>query len=315
VLQIILLARATLEIRAGRFKSAEMTYDEVVEVSRLIGLHVDFWAVLNVHLYAWRGQESEAQAAAKALHETGLAVGSAAAVSGADLALGALELGMARYAEALDAVSSMVDRNMPGWTCLALPIAVEAAARSGRQDLAKLYLERLRVRTEASGTNWGLGQLCRCRALLAGSEAEPFHQEAIRLLAATSVVTELAQAHLGYGEWLRREGRQVEARTELLSAYDLFVTIGADAFASRARDELLAAGGQVQRHRPDFRTSLTSQEGHAARLAATGATNAEIAAQMFISGNTVDYHLRKVYRKLGISSRRELSQALQGLDK
>ena len=126
----------------------------------------------------------------------------------------------------------MVDTNMPGWTCLALPIAVEAAARSGRLDLAEGYLEQLRVRTEASGTNWALGQLCRCHALLAGSEAEPFHKEAIGLLATTSVVTELAQAHLGYGEWLRLEGRQVEARGELRSAYDLFVSMGADAFAS-----------------------------------------------------------------------------------
>ena len=104
-----------------------------------------------------------------------------------------------------------------------------------------------------------LGQLSRCRALLAGSEAEEFHKEAIRLLATTSVVTELAQAHLGYGEWLRREGRQVEARGELRSTYDLFVSMGADTFASRARSELLAAGDQVQRHRSDFRTSLTDR--------------------------------------------------------
>ena len=310
-LQFILLARATLEIRAGRFKSAEMTYDEIIELSRLIGLRVDFWATLYVQLYAWRGQEIEAQAAAKALREKGsAAAGAAFAGRVADLAVGTLELGMARYAEALGAVAPMVDTDMPGWTCLALPISVEAAARSGRLDLAEGYLEQLRVRTEAAGTKWALGQLSRCRALLAGSEAEEFHKEAIRLLATTSVVTELAQAHLGYGEWLRREGRQVEARGELRSAYDLFVSMGADAFASRARSELLAAGDQVQRHRSDFRTSLTAQESQAARLAADGATNAEIAAQMFISANTVDYHLRKVYRKLGIGSRRELSRAL-----
>ena len=261
VLQFILLGRATLEIRAGRFKSAEMTYSEVVEVSSLIGLHVEFWALLYVQLYAWRGQVSEAQAAAKALRGRGsAAAGTAFAVRVADLAVGTLELGMARYAEALGSVAPMVNTNMPGWTCLALPIAVEAAARSGR--LAEGYLEQLRVRTEASGTNWALGQLYRCRALLAGTEAEPLHQRAIRLLATTSVVTELAQAHLGYGEWLRREGRQIEARTELRSAYDLFATMGADAFASRARDELLAAGDQMRRHRSDFRTSLTSQEGH-----------------------------------------------------
>ena len=314
-LQYVLAGRAKTETRSGNFRSAEMILDEVVEVSRLIGSYPEFWGLLKVDLCAWRGQENETRAAAKPLREMASAVGSRAAVNLADLAVGTLELGMARYAEALGAVAPMVDTNMPGWTCLALPIAVEAAARSGRLDLAEGYLEQLRVRTEASGTNWALGQLCRCRALLAGSEAEPFHKEAIGLLATTSVVTELAQAHLGYGEWLRLEGRQVEARGELRSAYDLFVSMGADAFASRARSELLAAGDQVQRHRSDFRTSLTAQEGQAARLAADGATNAEIAAQMFISANTVDYHLRKVYRKLGIGSRRELPQALRALDK
>ena len=139
--------------------------------------------------------------------------GSRAAVNLADLAVGTLELGLARYADALSAVTPMADTNMPGWTCLALPIAVEAAARSGRPDLAEGYLEQLRVRTEASGTNWALGQLCRCRAFLAGSKAEPLHQEAIRLLAMTSVVTELAQAHLatvnGYG------GRADKSKPEL----------------------------------------------------------------------------------------------------
>jgi DNA-binding CsgD family transcriptional regulator len=130
----------------------------------------------------------------------------------------------------------------------------------------------------------------------------------------TSVVTELAQAHLGYGEWLRKKGRQVDARVELRTAYDLFVSMGANAFASRARSELLATGDQVRRHHSDRRTSLTAQESQAARLAADGATNSEIAAQMFISANTVDYHLRKVYRKLGIGSRRGLSHALAALD-
>jgi DNA-binding CsgD family transcriptional regulator len=140
------------------------------------------------------------------------------------------------------------------------------------------------------------------------------HHEAIRLLSETSVVAELAQAHLGYGEWLRREGRQVDARGELRLAHEMFATMGANAFALRARNELSAAGDQVQRRRSNFRTSLTPQEGHAARLAAAGETNAEIGARMFISTNTVDYHLRKVYRKLGIVSRRELSQALSVLE-
>jgi DNA-binding CsgD family transcriptional regulator len=203
---------------------------------------------------------------------------------------------------------------MPGWTCFALPIAVEGAARSGRRELAEGYVEQLGVRTEASGARWGLGQLARCRALLGNGNVETLHQEAVRLLATTSVSTELAQAHLGYGEWLRREGRQTDARTELRRAHDMFDTMGAEGFASRARRELLAAGERATHHRVDSGAGLTSQEAHAARLAAAGSTNAEIAAQMFISANTVDYHLRKVYRKLGISSRRELSHVLPAVE-
>ena len=314
VLQIVLLGRAKSEMRAGHFMSAEMTYDEVVEITPLVGGPPEFYELLKVDLYAWRGQESETRAAAKVLRDAASVIGSASAINIADLAVGTLELGMGRYANALMAVAPMVDANMPGWTCFALPIAVEGAARSGRQDLTEGYLEQLRVRTEASGTSWAIGQLARCRALVGNGDVERLHQEAVELLATTSVVTELAQAHLGYGEWLRREGRQVEARTELRRAHDLFVTMGADGFAARARTELLAAGEQVQRHRFDVQASLTSQEAHAARLAGAGATNAEIATQMFLSANTVDYHLRKVYRKLGISSRRDLTEALSALE-
>ncbi len=230
-LQYVLVGRAKSETRSGHFMSAEMTYDEVVEVARLTGGFPDFWEMLKADLYAWRGQESETRAVAKAFREAASAIGSAAAVGSADLAVGTLELGMGRYGDALSAVAPMVGTNMPGWTCLALPIAVEAAARSGQQDFAMGYLEQLRVRTVAAGTNWAMGQYARCRALLGDDEAEQLHREAIRLLATTSVVTELAQAHLGYGEWLRREGRQVEARGELRSAYELFDSMGADAFA------------------------------------------------------------------------------------
>jgi DNA-binding CsgD family transcriptional regulator len=313
-LQYVLVGRAKLETRAGHFAAAEMTYDEVVEVSRLIGGFPEFWGMNKVDLYAWRGLETETRTIARAFREGGSAVGSAAATNTADLALGTLELGMGRYRDALRVVRGLVDTNMPGWTCLALPIAIEAATRSGQRDLAEKYIEQLRVRTDASGTNWALGQLSRCRALLGNGEAEELHHEAIRLLSETSVVAELAQAHLGYGEWLRREGRQVDARGELRLAHEMFATMGANAFALRARNELSAAGDQVQRRRSNFRTSLTPQEGHAARLAAAGETNAEIGARMFISTNTVDYHLRKVYRKLGIVSRRELSQALSVLE-
>ena len=310
VLQVLLLGRAKLETRAGDLLSAEMAYDEVVEVTRLVDARPEFWNMLRVDLQAWRGQETETRTTAEALRRAGVATGSASAVATADLALGTLDLGLGRYADALTAVSPLVETNRPEWTSLALPIGVEAAVRSGRYDRAEQYVEQLRRRTEPSGTRWARGQYCRCKALVAHSDIEALHREATRLLAMTSVRTELAQAHLGYGEWLRRQGRQVDARSELRVAFDLFSEMGAEAFAARARSELSAAGEQIHRRRPGVRFSLTSQEARAAQLAAGGATNAEIAGQMFISANTVDYHLRKVYRKLGISSRRDLSGAL-----
>ncbi len=314
VLQFAMLGRAAIETRAGRFTAAERAYDEAVDITRIIGGFPEFYELLKADLFAWRGEEQEARAAASTLRDLASGIGSAAAVNLADIAVATLDLGLGRYADALRAVEPVVAHNMPGWTCLALPIAIEGAARSGQPDRAAQYLDQLCVRATASGTDWALGQLARCRALLAGPDAERDHLEAIELLTRTSLVTELARAHLEYGEWLRRENRRVDARVELRIAHELFSSMGADAFASRARAELLATGQRVHGHSIDARQELTVQEAQAARHAIRGATNAEIAAQMFISSNTVDYHLRKVYRKLGISSRRELADALPSHD-
>jgi DNA-binding CsgD family transcriptional regulator len=271
--------------------------------------------MLKCELYAWRGQERDARTAAAPLREAAAAIGSAAAVMIADLAVATMELGAGRYADALRAVEPMADDNLPGWTCLALPIAVEAAVRSGNVERAAGYLSELRARTTASDTTWARGQLARCRALLADDgEAEALHLEAIRLLESTSVVTEAWQAKLAYGEWLRRQNRRVHARAQLRGAHDWFSEVGAQGFAARARAELEATGEHVSSRSVHARTTLTPQEAQAARLAAGGATNAEIAAQMYISANTVDYHLRKVYRKLGVASRRELRKAVPAME-
>jgi DNA-binding CsgD family transcriptional regulator len=315
VLQVVLLARAKAELRAGRFMVAEMTYDEVVEVTRAVGGPPEFYEMLKCELYAWRGQEHEARAAAAPLREAAAAIGSAAAVMIVDLAIATMELGAGRYANALRVVEPMADDILPGWTCLALPVAVEAAARSGNIERAAGYLSKLRARSTASDTKWARGQLARCRAMLADdSEAEALHLEAIRMLESTSVITEAGQAKLAYGEWLRRHSRRVDARVQLRRAYDWFSDIGAQGFAARARAELEATGERVSSRSVNARTNLTPQEAQAARLAATGATNAEIAAQMYISANTVDYHLRKVYRKLGVASRRELRNLVPAVD-
>jgi len=314
-LQIALLGRANQQKRAGHFAAAETTYDEMVEITRVIGGPPEFYDLLRLDIFAWRGNESQTRAAAIPLRKMAAAVGSAAVVSRADIAIATLELGLGRYAEALAAIESLVENQQPGWTCFAIALGVEAAARAGQPDRAARYLDDLQQRTTASGANWGLGQLARCRALVADdAEAEDLYLEAIARLESTTVVTELAQARLAYGEWLRRQNRRIDARAQLRTAYDAFAAMGAELFAARARAELAATGEKVRRRVAGPVTDLTPQEAQAARLAAAGATNPEIAAQMFISANTVDYHLRKVYRKLGISSRRYLANAMPPLD-
>jgi DNA-binding CsgD family transcriptional regulator len=315
VLQVALIGRAKQEMRAGQFAAAELTHDEVVEITRLVGGPPEFYELLKIDVYAWRGDESQTGAAATPLRELAAAIGTAAVVNNADISIATLELGFGRYAEALAAIESLVTNQPPGWTSLVLPIAVEAAARAGQPDRAAQYLDDLRRRATASGTDWALGQLARCRALLADdADAEDLYLEAIARLEQTTIATELAQARLAYGEWLRRQKRKIDARVQLRTAYDAFAAMGAEGFAARAHAELAATGVKVRRRVAGPVTDLTPQEAQAARLAATGATNPEIAAQMFISANTVDYHLRKVYRKLGISSRRYLANAIPPLD-
>jgi DNA-binding CsgD family transcriptional regulator len=156
-----------------------------------------------------------------------------------------------------------------------------------------------------------MGMLARCRALVAdGEAAEALHREAIDRLAPTRLRVELARSHLLYGEWLRRTDRRSDARAHLEVAFDLFSAMRADAFARRARGELAATGAKVRERRVDSRTELTSQEAHIARLAADGGTNPEIGARLFISPRTVEYHLHKVFTKLGIRSRKGLRAAL-----
>src|SRR5205823_7286045 len=244
--------------------------------------------------------EARFRPAATPLRELAAAVGTAAVVNNTDISIATLELGLGRYPQALAAIESVVDNRQPG-RCLGLAIAVEAAARSGHRDLAARYLDDLQQRATASGTNWGLGQLARCRALVADdADAEALYLEAIARLELTTIATELAQARLSYGEWLRRQNRRIEAREPLRAAFNAFATMGAEGFAARARAELAATGERIRRRVAGPVTDLTPQEAQVARLASAGATNPEIAAQMFISPNTVDYHLRKVYRKLGI---------------
>jgi DNA-binding NarL/FixJ family response regulator len=194
-----------------------------------------------------------------------------------------------------------------------LPELIEAV-RTGDAELARSALERLTEAANASDSDWRLGVEARSRALLSEAEAEELHHEAIERLSRTRLRPELARAHLLYGEWLRREGRRLDAREQLRAAYDMFATIGMEAFAERARRELLATGDKVRKRSDETRGQLTPQEEQIARLAREGLSNPEIGAQLFISPRTVEWHLRKVFTKLGVHSRRELANGLPSSD-
>jgi DNA-binding CsgD family transcriptional regulator len=221
--------------------------------------------------------------------------------------------GLSRYDEAVAAAAPAAAPTGLGVYAPTLVELIEGAARSGRPEVAAAVLDRLAERTRASDTDWARGMEARSRALLAaGSAAESLYEEAIARLSNDNVALYLARARLVYGEWLRRENRRVDARVQLGAAHDLFDGFGAKAFAERARRELLATGETARRRSPDALSLLTPQEAQIARLAGDGLTNPEIAAQLFISPRTVEYHLRKVFPKLNIGSRKELRQALTG---
>jgi DNA-binding CsgD family transcriptional regulator len=191
---------------------------------------------------------------------------------------------------------------------LALVELIEAGVRGGRPDEAAAALERLSERTRAAGTEWALGIDARCRALL--SDDESLYRESIERLARSRAALELARSRLLYGEWLRRSNRRTDAREQLRTAHDSFNRFGSDGFAERARRELLATGETVRTITADTRDTLTPQEVQVARMARDGHTNPEIGAQLFISPRTVEYHLRKVFRKLDVNTRKQLRDAL-----
>jgi DNA-binding CsgD family transcriptional regulator len=206
---------------------------------------------------------------------------------------------------AIDSPESAV----PRWASVEL---IEAATRSGRSDIAADALGRLEVDTAASATDWARGIEARSGALLTeGEAAERLYREAIERLERTSIRTELARAHLLYGEWLRREHRRGDARAQLRMAHDMFAAMGMEAFAERARRELQATGETARK--PSVPTSdhqLTAQEAQIARMAREGLSNPEIGARLFLSARTVQYHLKKVFIKLGIESRTQLWRVL-----
>jgi len=189
---------------------------------------------------------------------------------------------------------------------------VEAAVRSGHEDEAARWVAEMGRRADVNGSTWYRGLTLRSRALVAPpDEAEDHFRAAVAALSDTGAVIDLARAHLLYGEWLRRQNRRVDARSHLHTANDMLVAMGADGFADQARHELAATGETARRRSVDTLLELTAQEAHIARLAAEGRTNPEIAAQLYVSPRTVEWHMSKIFSKLGVSSRRRLAQALR----
>jgi DNA-binding CsgD family transcriptional regulator len=282
---------------------------EADSVSAATGSPAGPWVALR--LRALQGREAEASAAiASAIKQA--AAGGQVFATYAHWAAAVLYNGLARYEEAASAARQATSNTFEYWVSVwALPELVEAAARLGDTKLAREALGRLAETTEPARTEFALGIKARSRALLRdGATAEGLYREAIDRLRRTKLRPELARAQLLYGEWLRREGRRVDAREQLRTAYDLFTAIGMEAFAERARRELVATGEKVRKRSPETREELTAQEEQIARLARDGLSNPEIGAQLFLSARTVEWHLRKVFTKLDISSRRQLRASL-----
>ena len=298
----------------GDFAGAASLIAETDSVAAATGSRVPPNAALR--LLALQGREAEASALIAATIEQAAAGGQGIALTCAHWATAVLYNGLARYDDAAAAARQAAANHFEPWVSTwALAELAEAAVRAGDSELARGALERLAETTQPCGTDFALGIEARCRALLSqGAVADELYREAIDRLSRTQLRPELARAHLLYGEWLRREGRRADAREQLRTAHDMLAAIGMEAFAERARRELAATGEKVRKRDVEPVTTLTAQEAYIARLARDGRTNPEIGAQLFLSARTVEWHLRKIYTKLGIGSRRDLHAALAQLD-
>jgi DNA-binding CsgD family transcriptional regulator len=309
-LPVPLAVLGALTVWSGDFADATSLIAEADNVAAVTGSPMAPLTALS--LLARQGREAEASALIAETIAQAAAGGQGIAATNAHWAAAVLHNGLGRYDEAASAAQRAISYPFELLDSMwALPELVEAAARTGDAVLARDALERLAESTQPCGTDFGLGIEARSRALLSdGAAAGHLYREAIGRLSRTRLRPELARSHLLYGEWLRREGRRVDAREQLRTAHDMLVAIGMEAFAERAGRELLATGGRVPKRSDETRDQLTPQEEQIARLARDGLSNPEIGAQLFISARTVEWHLRKVFAKLGISSRRQLRAAL-----
>jgi DNA-binding CsgD family transcriptional regulator len=302
--------RAGVHLWAGEFTAAASLVAEVESVTEATGSSIAPYAALA--LAAFAGQEAEAYELIEAAAKDAERRGEGEELTFVQWATAVLCNGLGRYADAL-AAAQQASEDSPAdlYAIWAVAELIEAAARSGAPERAAGALQRLTERTRASGTDWALGVEARSRALLSGGEtAETLYREAIDRLGRTRVRMELGRAYLLYGEWLRRAHRRSDAREQLRTAHQMFAAMGAGAFAGRAARELGATGERVRKRTTGTPAQLTAREAQIARLAGDGLSNPEIAAQLFMSPRTVEYHLRKVFTKLAISSRNQIHGAL-----
>jgi DNA-binding CsgD family transcriptional regulator len=270
----------------------------------------------RLRLTALRGREPEASALIAATIEQADAGGEVLGVTIAQWSAAVLDNGLSRFDRAM-AAAQVCTRIAELWISVwALPELVESAVRLGEVEIARGALDRLAESAGPCDTDWAQGTLARCRALVSeDTDAEGFFRTAIERLGRTRLRPELARAHLLYGEWLRRDRQRIEARDHLRTAYDMFVAIGMEAFSERARRELLATGEAVRKRTAEARDELTPQERQIAVLVRDGFSNPEVGARLFLSPRTVEWHLRKVFTKLNVTSRRQLRDALPRADR
>jgi len=303
---------ASDEIWRGDFAAAASLIAEAEAEAIAAATGRGFPRYAAVFLAGLRGVEAEAVPLIEAVITDSRTAGQGLGVQWSQWVSAILYNGLGRYEQALAGAQQAVEQTPELFISLwALAELIEAASRTGQTGLAAAALGRLAEATGTGQSDWGQGIYARCRALLSdGQDAEGWHRQAVGRLSRTRLRPELARAHLLYGEWLRREHREADAEAQLRTAYEMFAAIGMQAFAERARRELQATGGQVRRRTADTHGQLTPQEAQIARLARSGMSNPQIAAQLFLSPRTVQYHLAKVFTKLEIGSRRELARVL-----
>jgi DNA-binding CsgD family transcriptional regulator len=304
-LPIALACRAGVHVTAGEFTAAAALVDESNAISAATGYAPLAYA--SGRLLAWRGREEVARAHFEWAVANATARGEGRAIGQSGYMSAVLYNGLGQYGQALAGARSACEHDEFGVRGFALAELIEAAVRGAAPEVAAEALPVLEERTVPAGTDWAIGMLARSRALLASGEAaDELYREAIERLGRSRIVVHHARAHLVYGEWLRRENRRLDAREQLRRARDMFHDMGAEAFAERARRELLATGATARERTVASQAELTPQEAQIARLAAAGRTNPEIGSELFISARTVEYHLSKVFTKLGFTTRREL---------